>query len=747
MTTNTTNLSLITYNSTTDGSSLFANYRADQAGVSPTSNMGKIDMFAGIVTASLISLSANKPIILVPSTYISTNYYEATVASITAYTTNMVIALTLDTTNVGTVTLNINSLGTKSLVKINVDGTSSNFTDSELRKNKKYLFTYDGSQWVWIAGTSADQISVSGSNTNLLMISGCGVIVDSEISSSSVIVDDISLYINVKKYGAIGNGVTDDTLAISNAISAIPSTGGILFFPAGTYKTSGGFTISNPTIIEGCGMGGHDGISGATTTITCTSGSSSLFTVSSYVAKFKDLLLLNTSGSSPAPTAGAGITVYRGTSLNKVDFDSVSVSRFYIDIDIQSSDHSVMNNCLLEDPVKYALKIANTVNPDTGDWSITNTTLFNKLYTSDAAIRIESSGGGKITNCKINSSTLEFIKGIDLSPTGQSIILHVLNTSIESVSTGFYANTSGVIWRSIVIMGCEFGLWDVSTTNNAIYMSSDNVDEIQGVVISGNTFFGNSTGADIVLDKISNITITSNIKSGASSPVILATNCKFLRMEDNGNGWILSPTSWTYISASAINIAEAGDMINTGDKLKFTQSGSTIYLPVISVTTSSGSTILFTEGGTSYSVSASTIYSPYYSHTLNPRSFPKSFSYTPSWSASSTNPDIGNGSISGKFSLLGSQCDTYIRIASGSTTNFGSGTYTFGLPIAAAEATLVLAQCSNSAGGYKIGVGRTVAGSKNLTLRADGTVNLWGSASPVTWASGNEITISCVYFI
>jgi hypothetical protein len=186
MTTNTTNLGLVTYNSTTDASALFLTFRTDQAGVSATSNMGKIDMFAGIVTGSLATLVANKPVIPVSATYVSANYYEATVASITAYTTNIVIALDLDTTSDGTITLNINALGTKSLVKIDVDGNVSNFTNSELRKNKKYLFVYDGSQWVWIAGTSGDQISISGSTNNLLNISGCGVIVDSGISASSL---------------------------------------------------------------------------------------------------------------------------------------------------------------------------------------------------------------------------------------------------------------------------------------------------------------------------------------------------------------------------------------------------------------------------------------------------------------------------------------------------------------------------------------------------------------------------------
>ena len=41
--------------------------------------------------------------------------------------------------------------------------------------------------------------------------------------------------INVKQFGATGDGVTDDSEAIQNAIKATPKTGGILYFPPGKY--------------------------------------------------------------------------------------------------------------------------------------------------------------------------------------------------------------------------------------------------------------------------------------------------------------------------------------------------------------------------------------------------------------------------------------------------------------------------------------------------------------------------------
>jgi hypothetical protein len=42
---------------------------------------------------------------------------------------------------------------------------------------------------------------------------------------------------NVYDYGAVGDGVADDTQAIANTIASV-SSGGTIFFPAGTYKTT-----------------------------------------------------------------------------------------------------------------------------------------------------------------------------------------------------------------------------------------------------------------------------------------------------------------------------------------------------------------------------------------------------------------------------------------------------------------------------------------------------------------------------
>lgn len=47
-----------------------------------------------------------------------------------------------------------------------------------------------------------------------------------------------SVYVNVKDFGAIGDGATNDATAIQSAIDSVKITGGTIYFPTGTYVVS-----------------------------------------------------------------------------------------------------------------------------------------------------------------------------------------------------------------------------------------------------------------------------------------------------------------------------------------------------------------------------------------------------------------------------------------------------------------------------------------------------------------------------
>jgi len=55
--------------------------------------------------------------------------------------------------------------------------------------------------------------------------------------------------INVKDYGAIGNG-SDDSAAISNAITQAANNGLTLFFPPGDYGTVSGVVMPGDSLFN-----------------------------------------------------------------------------------------------------------------------------------------------------------------------------------------------------------------------------------------------------------------------------------------------------------------------------------------------------------------------------------------------------------------------------------------------------------------------------------------------------------------
>jgi hypothetical protein len=73
--------------------------------------------------------------------------------------------------------------------------------------------------------------------------------------------------ISVKNYGAMGDGYTDDTLAIQSAISISTINNSIIYFPSGTYYITQSITLPDNTTIIGqgatksilCGPGNHNG--------------------------------------------------------------------------------------------------------------------------------------------------------------------------------------------------------------------------------------------------------------------------------------------------------------------------------------------------------------------------------------------------------------------------------------------------------------------------------------------------------
>jgi hypothetical protein len=84
-------------------------------------------------------------------------------------------------------------------------------------------------------------------------------------TTSRTLGDRAADMVNVKDYGAVGDGATNDTAAIQAAVNAAPSTGGIVYFPIGNYKITSAITWAGKSSLRITGArSGQDATNKAT---------------------------------------------------------------------------------------------------------------------------------------------------------------------------------------------------------------------------------------------------------------------------------------------------------------------------------------------------------------------------------------------------------------------------------------------------------------------------------------------------
>jgi hypothetical protein len=279
-------------------------------------------------------------------------------------------------------------------------------------------------------------------------------------------------------YNATGDGTTDDAAAINAAIAAYNAAGGgVLYFPkpASAYLCGSALTtITQNGWVLGDGSG--------SSRLNCTSATAALFSATATELVFQGLYLVNTGGATPS--AGGGV-VLNGASIQVVDFLDVRATGFYDNIDIQVGAAWRMEGCDIRHPIRYGVRVRNTINIDAGDWVIANGSFVSNVAGS-VSLRIESSGGGKLANVKFNGSDgTGPARQIDLaaSAAGTSILL-VANCSFENY-TGNGVHLVGP-WPQIVIHGCQWGQYD-NATGRPIY-----AEDIDSLIVGDCAFRGAS---------------------------------------------------------------------------------------------------------------------------------------------------------------------------------------------------------------------------------------------------------------
>ena len=126
--------------------------------------------------------------------------------------------------------------------------------------------------------------------------------------------------------------------------------------------------------------------------------------------------------------------------------------------------------------------------------------------------------------------------------------------------------------------------------------------------------------------------------------------------------------------------------------------------------------------------------------------------WTPTWSASTTNPVIGNGTLVGRFKRDGKKIDFYIHLTIGSTTSNGVGFYSFDLPVpeVARPWSFDGYAFDTSLGDYYAIKSIRQASDSTGLIRADptsagGPLRGVGATTLFTWATGDVLYLWGMY--
>lgn len=345
-------------------------------------------------------------------------------------------------------------------------------------------------------------------------------------SVATTVADKLQQYVSVKDFGAVGDGVADDTAAME----AAHATGNIIYYPAGVYL----FTKFSSDVTAGGIIG-----DGPTLTVLHSTDTSndplmvfnslwmnSQDTEDNKALVFRDFAMTagvgKTVGACIEVTAPIVSTVQQENQLTV--FDNVTFRNFATGIDFKSASFWKVINCNFIGYQVAGIKVNNIYNSDSGDGCITDC-LFetDPLSLGNAGILQVASGGLKITACKFLGASYGYLMAWTGTSSSNLLISNSSFELMDSCAIGLTRASGTATFKLITITGNEIAL-----TTAAIL--SDSNDWLSNVSITGNVielwgnYSPNTTGIGFQnLDKfiISGNTITG---AGVTSVGISLTN-------------------------------------------------------------------------------------------------------------------------------------------------------------------------------------------------------------------------------
>lgn len=400
---------------------------------------------------------------------------------------------------------------------------------------------FDATAGVSTNGTFSNP-TINGGSLNNIAISG-NLSTSTVIANSSVTARALSerfaQVINVKDYGAKGDGVTDDSAAIAAAenvaVSQINGLRAAIYFPAGTYILGAAAslpTVTKPIRIYGDGLhktyiqvltsyvGDIFPVSDVWQGAAYTSGMSPSVDNAGFV--LDDLTVMGTTTSS---NINNGIAYY-----DRNDFSLIqNVSFYYITGSCLTSGKTKNQTAaFLRESQIYNLRCNYTGSATQAAVDLSSTTIpggesTNELHVFGLRLFGSKSVGLRITNPLSNVSSGEFYfwspvveysgaDDIDIgSPTDTGQINDVHLYGVQAITpgqtnAGFYGikvDTNTPQLFSIDVFGGSIGPCAAATTCNGLYIGNVRLARFQldGIAVSGtDVTYGSNVGGNVLLD-------------------------------------------------------------------------------------------------------------------------------------------------------------------------------------------------------------------------------------------------------
>lgn len=126
--------------------------------------------------------------------------------------------------------------------------------------------------------------------------------------------------------------------------------------------------------------------------------------------------------------------------------------------------------------------------------------------------------------------------------------------------------------------------------------------------------------------------------------------------------------------------------------------------------------------------------------------------FTPTWTATTTNPVLNNGTITGHYAQINKTVLFWIKLTVGSTTTVGSGIYQLTLPVATVTnhpGIFDISYLDSSAGATYRGLTQLATASKANLLydssSAGGIMVAFTAVAPVVPATGDVYSVTGIY--